>query len=277
MPSQLPLSVAIITLNEEARLPQCLASVRDLAAEIVIVDSGSTDGTETIAKAFGARFLVQPWRGHVAQKNLAWAACSQPWVLGLDADEVVSPELAASLRGLLAGEPPTADGYWINRRTFYLGRWIRHAWYPEWRLRLARREKARWAGLDPHDRLEVNGPTARLRGDLLHYSYRDLQDHFQRAVRYARIAAESLARQGQRCRWYHVVASPWVAMVKRLVLKQGFRDGLRGWIIAYATFFSVLAKYAFLFERQAPPEHRAFPRTGNADDPGPGRGDPACG
>lgn len=170
--------------------------------------------------------------------------------MGLDADEVVSPELAASVRALFASRDPAADGYWINRRTFYLGRWIHHAWYPEWHLRLARRQKARWTGPDPHARLEVHGPTVRLKGDLLHYSYRDLQDHFQRTIRYARISARSLAQQGRRCRWYHLALSPWLALGKRLILKQGFRDGIRGWIIAYATFFSVLAKSAFLLENQ---------------------------
>lgn len=272
MQRRLPLSVAVITLNEEARLPACLTSVQDLAAEIVVVDSGSTDGTEAVAKRFGARFLVEPWRGHVAQKNLAWTACSQPWVLGLDADEVVSLELAASMRALFANGPPAAEGYWISRRTFYLGRWINHAWYPEWRLRLARREKARWTGRDPHDRLEVNGPTARLKGDLLHYSYRDLQDHFQRLVRYAQVSARGLAQEGKRCRWYHLVLSPWAALGKRLILKQGFRDGLRGWIIAYSTFFSVLAKYAFLLESQMHPGAQEAASTEARHSPEPATG-----
>lgn len=256
MQSRLPLSVAIITLNEEANLPRCLESVRGWASEMVIMDSGSTDGTESIAREFGAKFSVQRWHGHVAQKNLTLAACSQPFVLSLDADEEVSPELAATLRGLFSDRLPGLDGFWINRRTFYLGQWIRHSWNPEWRLRLVRREKAQWMGRDPHDRLEVSGGrTARLQGDLLHYSYADLRDHFERTVRYARISADSLARAGQRCRWYHLALSPWMALGKRLLLKQGFRDGRRGWIIAYATFFSVLAKYAFLFERQVRTSH----------------------
>ena len=118
MQNRLPLSVAVITLNEEANLPRCLASVRDLATEIVVVYSGSKDSTEKVAQQFGAKFSVQPWRGHVAQKNLALAACSQPWVLSLDADERVSPELGASLEQLFSGPAPSADGYEINRRTF---------------------------------------------------------------------------------------------------------------------------------------------------------------
>ncbi|MCU0782809.1 MAG: glycosyltransferase family 2 protein [Verrucomicrobia bacterium] len=262
MQSRLPLSVAVITLNEEKHLARCLASVRELAAEIVVVDSGSTDGTEKVAREFGAKFSVQPWQGHVAQKNLALAACSQPWVLSLDGDEAVSPELAVALRELFSGQPPAADGYEINRRTFYLGEWVNHSWNPEWRQRLVRREKAQWQGPDPHDRLEVTGGnTARLQGDLLHYSYENLQDHFERTVRYARISADAMERAGKRCRWYHRVFSPWRVLCKRLLLKQGFRDGRRGWIIAYTTFFSVLAKYAFLYEKREVTPHAEKPKA----------------
>lgn len=256
MQRRLPLSVAIITLNEEEHLPRCLASVRELASEIVVVDSGSTDRTAEIARAAGAVFLSESWSGHVAQKNKALAACSQPFVLSLDADEEVSPELAAALRRLFADRLPGPDGFWINRRTFYLGQWIRHTWNPEWRVRLVRRERARWAGRDPHDKLEVAGHTARLTGDILHYSYSDLQDHFGRMLRYARISAETLRRDGHRCQWYHLVFSPWLAFLKKLILRSAWRDGWRGWIISVATFFSVFAKYAFRLEMQlkSPPE-----------------------
>ena len=251
VPAPLPLSVAIVTFNEEHNLPRCLESVRGLAAEIVVVDSGSVDGTEKVARTSSARFLVHAWQGHVAQKNIALTSCTQPWVLSLDADEAVSPELAAALGRLFSANEPAADGYEVNRRTFYLGDWVNHAWNPEWRLRLVRREKARWLGYDPHDRLEVGGGSIqRLEGDLLHYSYANLQDHFERTIRYARISADALERAGRECRWYHLVFSPWLGLGKRLLLKQGFRDGRRGWIIAYTTFFSVLAKYAFLHEKQ---------------------------
>ncbi len=246
----LALSVAIITLNEEANLPRCLESARTLASEIVVIDSGSTDGTRDVARRFGAVFEVQPWQGHVAQKNLALKRCTQPWVLCLDADEAVSPELAAAIRQLFAGGEPPEDGFLANRLNFYLGRWIRHAWYPEWRLRLARRERARWIGLDPHDRLEVDGATRKLKGDLLHYSYTSVLDHFQTSLKYARIMADSYARAGRPCRWYHAVCSPWLAFLKILILKGGWRDGWRGWVIAGAKGFNVFAKYAFLLERR---------------------------
>jgi len=248
--SSLPLSVAIITLNEEADLPQCLASVQPLAAEIVVVDSGSQDRTAEIARQFGALFTVQPWQGHVAQKNIALERCQQPWVLCLDADEVLSPELAAAVRAAFAHGEPTVDGFLLNRRNFYLGDWIRHAWNPEWRLRLVRKAHATWRGRDPHDRLEVTGSVRRLDGDLLHYPYSDLQDNLQRLLSYARIQADAYEREGRQFHWYHLVLLPWVAFVKRLVLKQAWRDGWRGWIIAFCDLMGVAMKYAFLLEKR---------------------------
>jgi glycosyltransferase involved in cell wall biosynthesis len=250
MNAPLPLSVSIITLDEEANLPRCLQSVRGLASEIVVLDCGSTDKTGDIAKQFGAVFAVHEWQGHVAQKNLALERCTQPWALCVDADEVVSPELAGSIRTLFAAGEPKLDGYWVNRRTFYLGRWIWHAWYPEWRLRLVRNGKARWTGLDPHDYLEVTGETARLKGDLLHYSFRDLQDHLHRWIKYARIMADRDALNGREFRWYYLVFSPWFAFFKRLILKQAWRDGWRGWMISFASLTYVFAKYAFLLEKR---------------------------
>ena len=246
----LPLSVAVITLNEECNLPRCLDSVRGLAAEIVVIDSGSTDNTGAIARQCGAVFEFNAWPGHVAQKNVALRRCTQPWVLSLDADEALSPELAESIRRLFAAGEPNESGFWLNRRTFYLGDWIWHAWYPEWRLRLVRRERAEWRGLDPHDKLEVTGPTAKLEGDLLHYSFRDLHDHLERTIRYARIMADSQASQGKSFHWHALVFSPWYAFFKRLVLKQGWRDGWRGWVIAFVNLLGSFAKSAFLLEKR---------------------------
>jgi glycosyltransferase involved in cell wall biosynthesis len=264
MQSRLPLSVAIITLNEEEHLPRCLASVGELASEIVVVDSGSTDRTVEIARAAGARIITHPWQGFARQKALSMEHCTQPWVLCLDADEAVSPELAGSIRQILAGNP-AATGFRVNRRTHYLGDWIWHAWYPEWLIRLVRREAARWTGADPHPSLETNGAAEKLTGDLLHYSYASLQAHFERTLRYARGSAEALNRSGKPCRWYHLVFSPWLAFLKKLILKSAWRDGWRGWIISVATFFGVFAKYAFRLEMQLnakpesikPPSERA--------------------
>lgn len=248
--NRLPLSVAIITLNEERNLPRCLESIRALATEIVVIDSGSTDGTRAVAERFGAIFKVNPWPGYVAQKNVALQHCTQPWILFLDADEAVSPALVASLRQLFANGEPCENAFFCHRLNFYLGQWIRHAWYPEWRLRLARGQRARWVGLEVHEKLEVDGATGRLAGDLLHYPFGSVLDHFQSTLKYAWLAANSFERAGRTCRWYHAVFSPWLAFLKVLVMKNGWRDGWRGWVIAGAKWMNVFAKYAFLLERR---------------------------
>jgi glycosyltransferase involved in cell wall biosynthesis len=247
--NRLSLSAAIITLNEAENLPRCLRSVRDLVSEIVVIDSGSKDGTREVAAQFGAVFEVQSWQGHVAQKNIALQKCREMWVLSLDADEELSPELASEIRKIFAAGEPQESGFYVNRFNFYLGKWIRHVWYPEWRLRLVRRECAKWGGLNPHDKLEVSGVTTKLKGDLLHYPFSSVLDHLETELRYAGIMAESYAKEGRTCRWYHVVFSPCVAFFKLLVFKGGWMDGWRGWVIAGARALNTFAKYAALLER----------------------------
>lgn len=256
----LPLSVAIITLDEEVNLGRCLDSLEGLPAEIVVVDSGSSDRTVAIAEAYGARVLRRDWPGHAEQKNRALESCTQPWVLALDADEPLSAELAADVRARFADGEPDVTGFWINRRTWYLGDWIRHAWYPEWRLRLVRRASARWQGEGLHEHLVVDGPTARLAGDLLHYSYTSLEDHFTRTVAYARASAAGMVAQGRPFRWHKPVFSPWFRLFRSPRLKHAWRDGWRGWIIAYSSMFAGFLKYALLYE------HRRAPRV-DADRP----------
>jgi glycosyltransferase involved in cell wall biosynthesis len=261
MDKPLPLSLAIITCNEGQNLPRCLASVGRLAAEIVVIDSGSTDNTAEIARQHQAHFEFAPWPGFLAQKNKALQRCSQPWVLCLDADEALSPQLAESVAKLFAAGPPPGDGFWLNRRTFYLGDWIWHAWYPEWILRLVRREAAEWTGLDPHPSLAVRGATARLAGDLLHYPFRDLQDHLQRTLKYARLTAQSYQARGKRFHWYHWAISPGLAFLKHLLLKQGWRDGWRGWLVSFSRGLDVFAKYSFLLEEQRRGERKSRTRS----------------
>ena len=168
MQARLPISVAVVTLNEQENLPRCLESARELASQMVVLDCGSTDGTKAAAEKFGAEFHFAPWTGYVSQKNKCLALCSQPWVLCLDADEALTPELAQTIRALFASGEPSAVGYVVTRRTFYLGDWVWHSWYPEWRLRLVRKGRAAWTGLDPHDYLQADGATEKLKGDLLH-------------------------------------------------------------------------------------------------------------
>ena len=143
----LPLSLAVITFNEEKNLYRCLESVKGLVSEIVVVDSGSTDTTIQIAEVFDAHVYQKTWLGHVAQKNIALSKCTQPWVISLDADEAISEDLRCSIVKIFDKGEPEKDGYWINRKNYYLGAWIEHAWFPEWRLRMVKRENALWKGL----------------------------------------------------------------------------------------------------------------------------------
>ena len=212
------------------------------------------DRTGDIATKYGAIFEFHTWEGHIGQKNAALRRCTQPWVLCLDADEALSPELARSIRQLFAKAQPNENGFWLNRRTYYLGDWIRHAWYPEWRVRLVRRNHAEWRGLDPHDKLEADGATARLDGDLLHYPpFAGVNDHLQSTIGHARTMARSYANAGRRCHWYHLLLSPWAALFKSYVFKQGWRDGWRGLMIACVTLIGTMAKYAFLLSNATRP------------------------
>lgn len=248
-----PISVAIITLDEADNLARCLASVVDLCREIVVVDSGSTDGTQKLAATYGARVIEHEWPGYVEQKNFALSQCSQPWVLSLDADEALDEILHKQVHEITSVRPDAAHdrlGYEINRLTWYLGDWVRYCWYPEWRLRLVRREHARWTGQNPHDHLKVTGAVGRLKGHLLHYSYRDLAHHMQQTVRYAQISGEQLIAKGEKVSTARLLFAPIGRFLKVLVLKQGWRDGWRGLLIAYSSAMSGLLKYAFALERQ---------------------------
>jgi glycosyltransferase involved in cell wall biosynthesis len=248
----LPLSVAIITKDEEANLPRLLESLKPLQpGEIIVVDSGSTDTTVSIARSYGANVIETDWPGHVAQKNRALAACEQPWILSLDGDEPISIELAQNLRALLGGDfQPEKSGYEINRLTYYLGDWLRHVWSPEWRLRLVRNGVGHWTGNNPHDHLEVDGAVGRVTGDIHHYSYADIEDHFRRSIDYARIGAAALTARGQRFRWYKMLFSPVARFIRLMIIRQGWRDGWRGWIVVWSSMFSAFLKYAFLYEAE---------------------------
>ena len=182
--SELPLSVSIISFNEAANIGRTLDSIQPIASEIIVVDSHSTDNTRQIAEKKGAKVFDEDWKGHIRQKKSALEKCSQPWILSLDCDEVVSFELReAIIEAVKEGNRP---GYRCNRRTFYLGKLLRYAWQPDWKLRLVRKDAdPRWVGYDPHDRLQIAGQNGRLKGDLVHYSYADLRDHLQRLVKYA--------------------------------------------------------------------------------------------
>lgn len=254
--SRLPLSISIISLNEEINLRRCLASVVELAEEIVIVDSGSTDRTAEIAAEFGVKWVHQDWLGYTAQKNRCLSLCSQPWILALDCDEEVTPELRESIQRFFAsGDDQKFDGAWMSRLVWFMGRWIRHGdWYPDRKVRLFRRDKSQWAadgGGQVHERLDVAGPCTTLTGDLLHYSFQNIQHYLVKHVQYSSVFLQTQKGKGKRWSLLHTLFRPWWRFVRAYFFKLGFLDGFPGFWIAVATAFFAFDRYSRMFESEA--------------------------
>jgi glycosyltransferase involved in cell wall biosynthesis len=251
----LPLSLSIISLNEEVNLRRCLESTRGLAQEIVVVDSGSKDGTRQVAEEHGARFVHQDWLGHRDQKNVALRLCTQPWVLALDCDEALSQELRASVEAFFSKpEVERPDGGWMNRRTWFMGRWITHGdWYPDRKLRLFRRELAEWGGSPEHDKIVMrgSGSALRLAGDLLHYSFRDTNHFLAKQAGYADVFLQRELAKGAGFSWGQVLTRPVWRFARSYLLRRGFMDGFPGLWIACATAFFTFQRYSRTYEHAA--------------------------
>lgn len=247
MMAKLPLSVALISFNEENNIGRTLSSISDIASEIILVDSFSTDNTVAIARSFGAKVFQEEWKGHIEQKNLALNKCSQPWILALDCDEVVTNELKQSI--IEAIQKNLKIGYYINRKTFYLGKLLKFAWQPDWKLRLVRKDSnPRWEGINPHDMLKVDTQVSKLKGFVIHYSYKDLKQHFDKTIYYARISAKSYFEMGRKFNILKLIFNPIFAFVKLYFLNLGFLDGTRGFIAGVSSLFGTFLKYIFLWE-----------------------------
>ncbi|MCC6323139.1 MAG: glycosyltransferase family 2 protein [Phycisphaerales bacterium] len=246
------MSVAIVCRNNEPTIGRTLESVKGLADEIVAVDSGSTDGTIAMLEAAGARVIRSEWLGHIRTKQKALEACTCEWILCIDSDESVEPDLAVAIRGALEDGPadPSPSGYELNRRIYYRGRPLRHAWQPEWRVRLVRRGKAGWGGHDPHDVLSVTdgGALVRMHGVLRHDSFPTFAEHLRKQWQHSATMASSLHAAGRRGSYFRLAVSPAGAFVKQLILKRGFLDGYAGWLAAASTAAGALMKHAMLLE-----------------------------
>jgi glycosyltransferase involved in cell wall biosynthesis len=246
----LPLSVVLITHNAAAQLPQCLASVA-FADEVVVVDSGSSDGTAEVAARYGARVVTKEWLGFGRQKQFAVEQAAHDWVLCLDADERVSPELAANLVRTL--QAPAAPAYRMARCNRFLGRWLRHGeGYPDWSLRLFDRRHARWSDDVVHEKVicadSARAATGTLAGDLLHESGENLERYLEKQNRYTALAAQELHRRGRRAGLAELALSPLLRFFKFYLLRLGFLDGLPGLVHISIGCMNSFMKYAKLIE-----------------------------
>ena len=251
---KLPVSVCIIAGNEAHRITPALKSVADWAGEIIIVlNHDVNDGTDKIAESFGAKVFRETWNGHIAQKNSAAQKAAQEWLLGLDADEVVSPELRAEILRLFAALEKNLhfDAFRFPRCTFYCGRWIRHGdWYPDHQVRLWRRGAANWGGVDPHDKLLVNGAIGRLQGDLLHYSMESLEHQVRKTVKYADEFTRNSLAQKRAVTFLDLSVRPVWRFWRAYLFRLGFLDGWQGFAIAWMTAFYTFLRYAMAREAQ---------------------------
>lgn len=243
-----PLSVVIITFNEERNIGRCLDAVQTVADDIVVLDSFSTDATEAICTAKGARFFQHAFDGHIEQKNRAIAYAKYPFILSLDADEAPDETLLAEIARVKADKK--FDGYTMNRLTNYCGQWIRHSgWYPDTKLRLWDSMKGHWTGTNPHDRYELtdaNAKTQHLDGNILHYSYYTVEEHYRQAEKFSTIAAKAAFARGKKSGTLLALVKCTAKFIRNYIINAGFLDGKNGYIICRITAWETWRKYTKL-------------------------------
>lgn len=219
-----------------------------MADEIIVVDSFSTDKTVDIAKEYGSKIYIEKFKGFIDQKNSAMEKCSNEWILFLDADEVATPELKESIRNALSKDE--IRGYIINRCTFYLGKLLKYSWQPDRKLRLVHKSlNPKWGKSSPHEKLYINGKSEILEGEIIHYSYKNLNEHIQKLNYYAQSVAQNYYINGRHFKLYNILLNPFLAFFKKYLFKLGFLDGYRGFFVAVSSFIYVFLKYAYLWER----------------------------
>lgn len=247
--AQLPISVVIVAKNEARNLARCLASVQGWVAEIVVALNDTTDDSEAVATKFGARIEHLAWQGYRDTKNAALALAAHNWVLSLDADEEISPRLRDEIAAF-TGDLDQFSGARFPRKVWFIDRWIMHGdWYPDYSLRLFRRDRARWGGDEfVHEKIECDGPIATLRGDLHHYSFPTLASHVAKIVPFADLFVRQQQARGKPFSLVAAIFRPGWRFFRGYVLKLGFLDGFPGFYIAWATAFGALVRYSRLYE-----------------------------
>lgn len=267
-PGPLPLSAAIIARDASRTLEAALRSLA-FCDEIVVLDSGSTDDTPALARAAGARVEFREWTGFRDQKNAAAALCRHDWVLSIDADEEVTPALAAEIEGLFSGGEPAPAGFSMPRLTRYLGREIRGAgWYPDRAIRLYDRRRGRWVGGRVHERIVLDGAAEPLAADLLHAPYASLEHHIEKMNGYTTLAAETMHARGKRADWTHFAVRPPLVFLKSWVLRRGFTLGVPGFVVSVSSALAVFLKYVKLRDLQRRGVARDPAAAADHSDPG---------
>ncbi len=242
------LSVVVITKNEENNVRECLDSV-SWADEIIVVDAGSTDLTVDIVKEYSKKVFSRPWDGYGAAKNFGIAQCSGEWVLSIDADERITPELRDEILGHFENNDQKISAFSVPRRANFLGKWIYHCgWYPGRITRVFRRSKGRFTEEKVHERLEIDGLIVPLKSDLLHYTDPDLKSYFDKFNKYTSLAAEELMDRGKKFSLIKLIANPVWIFFRMYILKRGFLDGIPGFILCVLSANYVFTKYAKLWE-----------------------------
>jgi glycosyltransferase involved in cell wall biosynthesis len=265
--TSLPISVCLISGSEAHRIRRALASVTGWTREIVIVlNEDVTDGTDKIAAEFDSKIFREPWKGYAAQKNSAARKAGQEWILSLDADEAISPQLRAELIQTFAPGNLSSQNaaYSFPRCTLYCGRWIRHGdWYPDRKVRLWRRNRAEWRGQSVHETVVVDGEVGRLKNDLWHYSMESLNHHLKKSITYSDLFARQRLESGKKSRGMDLWFRPWWRFLRGYILRRGFLDGWQGYAVARLAAQEVFLRYAKVREAQAagagklPPERSA--------------------
>lgn len=247
------ISAVIITRNEERNIKRCLSSI-DWVDEIVVVDSGSTDDTKKIASEFTQRVFDIKWEGFGKAKNFAKDKASYQWILSVDADEIITQDLKEEIQRITKSED-SLDGYYVPRKSNFLGKWIKHGgWYPDYVLRLFKKDKAKFNQSMVHEKVEVNGRIGYLRNPLWHYTDPNFDHYLEKLNRYTSLAAEELFRKGKRAKLFDVVFRPLAVFFKMYFVKKGFWDGFSGFILAVSSAFHVFSKYVKLWHLGSVPD-----------------------
>ena len=244
------ISAVLITYNEEGKIQRALASLQAVSDEIVVVDSYSTDATAEICRRYTDHVLQKSWQGYREQKQFATDQASYEWVLSLDADEVLSPQLAEEILHWKEQEGDYS-GYYLPRKTFFMGRWIEHTtWYPDWQLRLFKKSCGRWEGGRVHESFQVSGPAAKLNGPIYHQTYASFSEYLVQLESFSSLAARDHFDAGKRAQWVHFIFYPPAIFLKNYLFRLGFLDGKPGLVVSMLAAASSLFKTLKLWELQ---------------------------